>query len=110
MEDLIIAGKNPADTQAVYLANRDGSGLKQIVDAKTSAPVWAPHADELIYEKLDPDDRQLFKIVLDGGLPRRLTRRGENFDADWFDPAFALPVSPHPHLLTTVWGEIKIRD
>ena len=109
VEDL-IAGADPADTEAIYLANRDGSGLKQIVEAKTSSPVWAPRGDELVYVKWDRGDRQLFKIDFNGGVSEQLTRRGDNFDADWFDPAFALPVSPQPHLLTTIWGEIKIRN
>ena len=109
VEDL-IAGEDAADTEAVYLANRDGSGLKRIVDAKTSDPVWAPHADEFVYVKWDRGKRQLFKIAVGGDLPIRLTRRGDNYSADWFDPAFALPVSPQPHLLTTVWGKLKIRN
>ena len=106
----VEALKDAADTEAVYLANRDGSGLKQVIDAKTSNPVWAPHADEFVYEKSDRGDRQLFKIALGEDLPIQLTRRGDNFGADWFDPAFALPVSLQPHLLTTMWGEIKIRN
>ena len=106
VEDL-IGGADPADTEAIYLANRDGSGLKQIVEAKTSSPVWAPRGDELVYVKWDRGDRQLFKIDFNGGISEQLTRRGDNFDADWFDPAYALPVSPQPHLLTTTWGEIK---
>lgn len=54
--------------------------------------------------------RQLFKIASGGGIPEQLTHRADNFKADWFDPAFALPVSPQPHLLTTVWGKLKTRD
>ena len=54
--------------------------------------------------------RQLFKIAAGGGIPEQLTHRGDNFKANWFDPAFALPVSPQPHLLTTVWGTLKTRD
>ena len=106
VEDL-LAGKNAGDTEAIYLVNRDGSGLKQIVDAKTSAPVWALQADELVYEKQVREVRQLFKIALGGGASEQLTHRGDNFGADWFDPAFALPVSPQPHRLTTTWADVK---
>ena len=106
VEDL-IAGKDPAETETIYVANRDGSGLKQIVDAKTSSPVWSSHGDELIYEKWDGKDRHLFKIILGEGIPKQLTRRGDNYGADWFDPAFALLVSPQPHHLTTTWGRLK---
>ncbi len=109
VEDL-IAGVDAAKTETIYLANRDGSELDKIVEAHTHSPVWAPRGDAIIYTKWARGTQQLFKIDLDGGIPKQLTRRGNNYDADWFDPAYALPVSPQPHLLTTAWGEIKIRD
>lgn len=107
VEDL-LAGKNAGDTMGIYVVNRDGSGLKEIVagdDGAALNPTWSPRGDELIYDQ----HSQLFKIAADGGIPERLTHRGNNSDADWFDPAFALPVSPQPHLLTTVWGKLKTR-
>ena len=109
----LLAGKDPADAEAVYVVNRDGSGLKQIVDADdaaTSDPIWAPQGDELIYEKEVREDTHLFKIALDGDVSEQLTQQGDNFGGDWFDPEFALPVSPQPQLLTTVWGKLKIED
>ncbi len=109
VEDL-LAGKNAGDTLAVYIVNRDGSGLKQVVDAKTSAPVWSPQGDELVYVKQVRKVRQLFKIALGGGTSEQLTHRGDNFNADWFDPAFALPVSPQPHHLTITWADVKIEN
>ena len=108
-----LAGKDPGDAEAVYVVNRDGSGLKQIVDADdaaASSPIWAPQGDELVYEKDIREDTHLFKIDLGAGAPEQLTHQGDNFGGDWFDPAFALPVSPQPHLLTTVWGKLKIED
>ncbi len=104
-------GKDIADNEAVYVVNRDGSELKQIADAEggaTSHPIWAPQGDELVYEKQIREAVHLFKIALDGETPEKLTDRGDNVSADWFDPAFALPVSPQPQLLTTVWGKMKI--
>ena len=109
----LLAGKDPADAEAVYVVNRDGSGLKQIVDADdgaTSNPIWAPQGDELIYEKDIREDTHLFKIALDGDASEQLTHQGDNFGGDWFDPAFALPVSPQPQLLTTTWGKMKTGD
>ena len=109
----LLAGKDPADAEAVYVVNRDGSGLKQIVDADNAAasnPIWAPQGNELIYEKDIREDTHLFKIDLGAGTSEQLTHQGDNFGGDWFDPAFALPVSPQPHLLTTVWGKLKIED
>ena len=51
---LPIAGKDIGDTEAIYIVNRDGSRLKQIVDADDTAasnPIWAPQGNELVYEK-----------------------------------------------------------
>jgi len=64
----------------------------------------------LYYYKRVRDVRQLFKAALDGGVPAQLTPRGDNFRADWFDPAFVLPVSPQPFLLTNTWGKLKTQD
>ena len=113
LDAIPIAGKNIEDNEAVYVVNRDGSELKQLVDSDdgpTSHPIWAPRGDELIYEKLVRESVHLYKIALDGGPSEQLTDKGDNFSADWFDPAFALPVSPQPQLLTTVWGKMKIGD
>ena len=113
LDAIPIAGKNIEDTSAVYVVNRDGSELKQIVDADdgaTSHPIWAPQGDELVYEKQVREAIHLFKIALEGDISEQLTDQGDNFSPDWFDPAFALPVSPQPQLLTTVWGKMKIGD
>ena len=111
LDGIPAIGKDIADNEAVYVVNRDGSELKQIADAEdgaTSHPIWAPQGDELIYEKQIRETVHLFKIALDDGIPEKLTDRGDNVSADWFDPTFALPVSPQPQLLTTVWGKMKI--
>lgn len=110
LDAIPVIGNDIADHEAVYVVNTDGSELKQIVDAAdgaTSHPIWAPHGNELIYEKQLRENTHLFKIALDGGDPEKLTNRDDNVGADWFDPAFALPVSPQPQLLTTMWGKIK---
>ena len=112
VEDL-LAGKNAGDIIGVYVVNRDGSGLKEIAagdDGTTSNPTWSPRGDELIYDKEIREVRQLFKIASGGGIPEQLTRRGNNFEADWFDPAFALSVSSQPHFLMRVWGKLKTQD
>ena len=105
--------KDPAETEAVYIVNRDGSELKQIIaadDAPASNPIWSPHGDEFIYEKEVREHTHIFKIALDGDTSEQLTHQGDNFVGDWFDPEFALPVSPQPQLLTTVWGKMKIEN
>lgn len=96
----------------IYILNRDGTGLHQIVKDEALVamePTWSPHGDELIYTDLvmRPDEvfYQLFKTDMTDSRPVQLTHEGENFSADWFDP-IALDVSPS-ELLTTVWGRIK---
>ena len=108
-------GKGIGGTMGIHVVNRDGSGLTELIDPGdgTAAfnPTWAPDGNELIYNKRTGGVRDLFKVALDGGVPEQLThRRGDNFKADWFDPAFALPVSPEPSLLTTIWGKLKTQN
>jgi len=97
--------------QTIYIVNRDGTGVKKVVDEtgnRANTPVWSPNGDILLYDQRPGNNRaQIFKIALDGGEPRQLTHIDWNAPSDWFDPAFALPVSPQPQLLTTVWGELK---
>ena len=90
-------------TKGIYVVNRDGTGLREVivsgVDTAVSNPTWSPDGNELIYNKRDNGVKHLFKDALDAGVSEQLTHRhGNNIDADWFDPAFALPVSPQPSL------------
>ena len=108
-------GRGIGGNMSIHVANRDGSGLRKIIDAGEGMaafnPAWSPDGNELIYNKGIGGVRDLFKVALDGGTPERLThRQGDNFKADWFDPAFALPVSPQSSLLTTIWGKLKTQD
>ena len=113
-ENGFLEANKRVHTIDIYVVNRDGSGLRKIIesgaDIGVSNPTWSPHGDELIYNIYNHQgrgSRQLFKTALDDGVPEQLTHRGDNFRADWFDPAFALPVSPQPSLLTTTWGKLK---
>lgn len=115
------AEKKNVDMETLYTLNSDGTGLKRITShaaPRETSPIWSPHGDALLYNKADKHNRlQIFKIVLGSGVSEQLTDTfipkvfGEFFQAnspgDWFDPAFALPVAPKPHLLTTVWGQVK---
>ena len=100
--------------ETVYIVNRDGSALEKIVQNPgrgAVSPVWSPHGDALLYTQRVANLRsELFKVSLDGTPPKQLVNIGFwNHAADWFDPAFALPVAPQPQLLTTQWGEIKTK-
>ncbi len=95
----------------IYIVNRDGTGLQQVIEEGRRAvnPVWSPNGSELLYNAIDTNiDMQIYKISLDTGVSVRLTD-GESWSylGDWFDPAYALPVSPQPQLLTTLWGDVK---
>ena len=101
------------NTETLYIVNRDGTGLRQRIDdagPRVNRPVWSPAGDELVYQRADREFKHvhIFKMSVVGGLPTQLTDQTVwNSLGDWFDPAYALPVSPQPQLLTTTWGEVK---
>ncbi len=98
------------DTQTIYIVNRDGTGLQQLIDEagpKAQYPELSPNGEEVLYTQEINGQFQIFKIDVNSKVQTQLTHIGWNFGGDWFDPAYALPVSPQPQLLTTAWGEIK---
>ena len=103
--------KDFVETETVYTINRDGTGLTQIIEEagpRATSPVWSPRGDALLYERfVGRRSFQIFKVSLEAGDPEQLTHIGWNRLGDWFDPAYALPVSPQPQLLTTTWAEMK---
>ena len=109
--------KDFIETETIYTVNRDGTGLQQIlpeIGPRVTSPVWSPQGDEFLYIQADdvhvarPINLQIFKIGVNGGEPTQLTHIGLGHHlGGWFDPAYALPVSPQPNLLTTVWGQMK---
>ena len=102
---------------AIYVVNRDGTEVRHVVGGKGAAamkPVWSPRGDALLYQQkvknlFHFEQVQIFKRVFARDAPQQLTDIGRNHDASWFDPAYALPVSPQPHLLTTQWGVLKAK-
>ena len=107
--------RRPAPAQqSIFIVNRDGSGLQQIVDAivvsgGTKALTWSPSGDELVYSQVIDGKFQIFKINVGTREITQLTHEGSNYVSNWFDP-LALSVSPQPQLFTTTWGEIKSWD
>ena len=97
--------------ETIYIVNRDGTDLQQLVDEAGSYaqyPASSPNGDEVLYTQEVDGHFQIFKINVNSGIRTQLTDvAGRNLDGDWFDPAYALPVSPQPHLLTTTWGDVK---
>lgn len=100
-----------ADKDTVYIINRDGTGLKQLIPEdgqEAQASALSPNGSEVIYIQEINNQRQLFKIDVNSGVRTQLTHIGQrNIGGDWFDPAYTLPVSPQPHLLTTTWADVK---
>ena len=103
--------REDAHLETIYIVNRDGTDLQQIIEEGKRAvkPAWSPQGDVLIYSQLDQNDMlQIFKVTLNGGEPVQLTNPNfRHFVGDWFDPVFALPVALQPRLATMIWGQVK---
>ena len=104
------------DKFGVYLVNRDGTGLRQLVEEagpQAMYPALSPDGSEVLYTQKINGQFQILKVNVNSGVRTQLTHGGifvqANTGGDWFDPAYAyaLPVSPQPELLTTTWGELK---
>ena len=100
--------------RTVYIINRDGTGLQQLVDEAgpmAQHPELSPNGAEVLYTKVVKQRHQIFKVDVNSGVQTQLTNVGMprfgNFGGDWFDPAYGLPVEPQPHLLTTTWAKVK---
>ena len=87
-----IDAVNWQDEETIYVINRDGSNLRQLVSEKgpdALHPTWSPAGDEIIYQQgihlpEVGDIRQLFKINVDTRTKTQLTNVGSNSGADWF--------------------------
>ena len=102
------------DKQTIYIVNRDGTSLRQLVEEAgpyAQYPELSPNGEEVLYTQKINGRLQIFKINVNSGVQTQLTHLGDlsqaNSGGDWFDPAYALPVSPQPDLLTTTWGDVK---
>ena len=105
-----------AEKETIYIINRDGTALKQLVEeagSKVQYPALSPSGDEVLYTWETKGFQQVFKVDVNNSVQTQLTHvvglslRQANTGGDWFDPAFALPVSPQPQLLTTTWAGVK---
>ena len=100
-----------ADKLTIYIINRDGTDLRQLVgEAGPQAwyPALSPNGDTVLYTQEINGEFQILKLNINSGVQTQLTHIGpRNLGGDWFDPAYALPVSPQPQLLTTIWGKLK---
>ena len=102
------------DKQTIYIVNRDGTDLRQLVDEAgpyAEYPALSPDGEDVLYTQEIKGRFQIFKVNVNSGIQTQLTHSVGLFQAntggDWFDPEHALPVSLQPQLLTTTWGEVK---
>ena len=106
--------KIPNAKASIWALNKDGTDLQKVVNRPglgALAPVLSPDGKALVYtQRIENDASQIFNTTLTNDLTEQLTDIGIwNSARDWFDPAYALPVSPQPQLLTTTWGDVKKR-
>ena len=98
------------DKNTIFIVNRDGTGLRQLVDEAGPyawSPELSPDGREVLYTQAINGPHQILKIDVHSGVRTQLTDDIWSFGGDWFDPAYALQVSPQPHLLATTWGTVK---
>ena len=96
--------------ETIYMVNRDGTDLQQLVDEAGPYAQYSklsPNGEQVLYTQTANDSEQIFKLDVNRGVQTQLTHISRNFGGDWFDPAYALSVSPQPQLLTTTWGAVK---
>ena len=105
------------DKQTIFIVNSDGTGFRPLVaeaGPKATSPAISPNGKDVLYTQEIKGLLQIFKVNVDSGVHTQLTHVGHFFQAnsggDWFDPEYALPVSPQPQLLTTTWGDVKNKE
>ncbi len=99
-----------ADKRTIYIVNRDGTGLQQLVEEggpMAQYPELSPNGEEVLYTQEIKERDQIFKVDVRSGVRTQLTHISWNSGGAWFDPSYALSVSPRPELLTTLWGKVK---
>lgn len=114
LNQILLHGKlfDLVDKETIYVVNRDGTGLEQIVPEVGKAamnPTWDPRGSSLVYQQMIDGNTQLFKIDLASRIRTQLTRIGfvqGNMHADWFDP-IVLSVSPQAEKYITLWSRLK---
>ena len=102
--------KEWTDKRTIYIVNRDGTGLQQLVDEAgpmAQYPELSPNGQEVLYTQEIKERDQIFKVDVSSRVRTQLTHISWNSGGDWFDPEYALSVEPQPHLLTTTWAKVK---
>ena len=98
------------EKNTIFIVNRDGTGLRQLVDEAGPyawSPELSPDGREVLYTQAINGPHQILKVDVHSGVHAQLTDNIWSFGGDWFDPTYALQVSPQSYLLTMTWGTVK---
>ena len=88
------------ETETIYIVNRDGTDLQQLVDEAghyAQYPALSPNGEEVLYTQEINGYFQVFKVNVNSHIVTQLTHiigaslLQANAGGDWFDPAYALP-------------------
>ena len=67
------------DKQTIFMVNRDGTGLQQLVDEageQAWAPEIAPNGEQVLYTQRTNGENQIFKLDVNSGIRTQLTHIG----------------------------------
>ena len=99
----------------IYVMNADGTNRRQLTKhlEHDRHAAWSPDSQRIIfYSERDGQSGEIYVMDANGNNQRNLTNHpapdGFYARSSWFDPAFALSVSPIGKRLVT-WGEVKVK-
>lgn len=105
---LDVIAQIPKQSQIAFCSDRDGDFDIYTMDADgrnqwrvtnnpswDGDPEWSPSGEKIVFMSERDGNKEIYVIDADGKNPHNLTENSA-FDgsACWFDPAFAVPVSP----------------
>ena len=73
------------DKQTIYIVNRDGTGLKQLVEEAgpyAQYPALSPNGEEVLYTQAINGEHQVFKLNINSGAQTQLTHISWNTGGD----------------------------
>ena len=99
----------------IYVMNADGTNRRRLTKhlAHDRYPAWSPDSQSIIfYSERDGPSGEIYVMDANGNNQQNLTNHpsADGFRrASWFDPAFALSVSPIGKRIVS-WGEVKVKQ